>query len=174
VDEKFGTDCNHSEEESAMQLYFVRHGRAEDRDLWPAPDHLRPLTADGINRMQAAAKIMRKLEIAPVTVLTSPLVRARQTAEIVAEALDCGLVETQALAPGFGVSALAELLPAYPDADSLLLVGHEPDFSLTVESLMAGGRVTVKKGSLIRVDLFSPDPPRGTLAWIIPPKMLML
>lgn len=158
-----------------MQLYFVRHGRAESRETWPpSEERQRPLTKDGIKRMKKSAKTMQQLGLAPDAILTSPLARARQTAEIVAAALDRPLVEDETLAPGFGVSALTALLREYPDAASLMFVGHEPDFSTTVEVLIEGGRVMAKKGSLIRVDLFSVLPPRGELVWNIPPKMLVL
>ncbi len=158
-----------------MKLYFVRHGQAEDRAAWaPAQDHLRPLTEAGKQRMRDSARTMRKLGLKPAVVLTSPLVRAVQTAEIVAKELGCNVVQEEALGPGFGVGALAELLESYGEGDSLLLVGHEPDFSATIEGLVGGGRVVVKKGSLIRVDLFSLTPPRGELHWMIPPKLLAL
>ncbi len=157
-----------------MILYFVRHGVAENREEWFESDDLRPLTEDGEKRMRAAARWMGKLGVRPAVILTSPLVRARQTADILAEVLSAPVEESPALEPGFGISALGELLKAYPDADSLLLVGHEPDFSATIEGLMGGGRVSVKKGSLIRVDLFSTTPPRGQLIWNIPPRMLTL
>lgn len=158
-----------------MILYFVRHGRAEDRADWPpANDHLRPLTEDGIQDMKKAAAALRKLGVRPAAILTSPLVRARQTAEIVAEALGMPFEETAALEPGFGVGQLIDLLDAHPGTESLLLVGHEPDFGIVVQMLCGGGRVEVKKGSLIRVDLFATQPPAGTLVWNIPPKALML
>ena len=157
-----------------MIVYFVRHGRAENRETWSEPDHLRPLTEEGIKRVRDSARAMRKLGVMPGVILTSPLVRAQQTAEILGEVLDIEVIETEALKPGFGVSLLAELIAAHPDADSLMVVGHEPDFSSTVEGVIGGGRVVVKKGSLIRVDLFSLTPPRGELMWMIPPKMLIL
>ena len=157
-----------------MIVYFVRHGRAENRETWFEPDHLRPLTKDGIKRMRDSANTMRKLGIRPSVILTSPLVRAQQTAEILGEVLDSTVAETEALKPGFGVSLLTEMIATHPEADSLMVVGHEPDFSSTVEGLISGGRVVVKKGSLIRVDLFSLTPPRGELIWMIPPKLLAL
>lgn len=157
-----------------MKLYFVRHGRAENREEWFRADELRPLTKEGIDRMKFAAAKMSGLELEPQAILTSPLVRARQTADLLADVLRVQVVELAALGPGFGLAHLEEALEPFADAESLVLVGHEPDFSFTVEGLIGGGRVTVKKGSLIRVDLFSLKPPRGELVWIIPPKMLVL
>jgi phosphohistidine phosphatase len=157
-----------------MRLYFVRHGRAEDRLEWnPADDHLRPLTDIGKYRMERAANRMIDLGVAPDVILTSPLTRARQTADIVGEALDCEVVEIYELAD-LSVDVLSHLLDRYAFAESLMLVGHEPDFSMTIDMICGGGNVVVKKGSLIRVDLFSTFPPRGSLVWSIPPKILVL
>ncbi len=156
-----------------MRLYFVRHGQAADRLLWDQPDALRPLTEDGISRMEKSARTMVKLGLGVDLILTSPLVRARQTADIVAEALGCPVEESDAVLD-LDVDVLGELLLETLSADSLMLVGHEPDFSQTVEGLIGGGRVAVKKGSLIRVDLFSTYPPQGELVWSIPPKLLAL
>ncbi len=156
-----------------MILYFVRHGLAEDRAAWDsADDHLRPLTKAGIDKMRASARTMRKLGVAPDVILTSPLTRARQTADLVAEELKVKVVEYAGLAPGFNQHNLPDLVAAYTNAGALLLVGHEPDFSITVEGLIGGGRLVVKKGSLIRVDLTALDPLRGELVWLIPPKAL--
>ncbi len=157
-----------------MELYFVRHGIAEEREQWaPQPDHLRPLTAEGITRMRKSATTIKALGVRPAAILTSPMTRARQTADILAEALDCVVTEVEALA-SFSIDALTELLDHYPTADSLLLVGHEPDFSAVIGMLIGGGQVVVKKGSLIRVDLYASHPPRGHLSWLIPPKALLL
>lgn len=157
-----------------MRLYFVRHGRAEDREVWaPKDDALRPLTDDGILRMKASASAMKALKVQPDVILTSPLTRARQTADIVNEALRAGVVEDQSLVH-FGVGALTQLVDQHKNARSLMLVGHEPDFSTVVEMITGGGHVVVKKGSLIRVDLYALRPPRGYLLWSIPPRVLAL
>lgn len=157
-----------------MKLYFVRHGRAENREEWFREDSLRPLTKEGKQRMAVSAEKMQTLGLAPDAILTSPLVRARQTADIVADVLGVEVVELEALGPGFSVNRLQGVLADFADAESLMLVGHEPDFSFTVEDLIGGGSVLVKKGSLIRVDLDSLAPPRGELVWMIPPKLLVL
>lgn len=157
-----------------MKLYFVRHGRAEDREVWaPRDDGLRPLTDDGIERMRRSANSMRELGVKPDVIITSPLTRALQTAEIVAQTLGSELKEDIRLAH-FGVAGLAELVREHEQADSLMLVGHEPDFSTVVELITGGGHVVVKKGSLIRVDLYALRPPRGYLVWSIPPAILAL
>jgi phosphohistidine phosphatase len=104
------------------------------------------------------------------------LTRAFQTAEIVAEHI--GLIDRMEvddrLSPGFGRADLAEIINDHPRAQSIMLVGHEPDFSLTIESLIGGGSVVCKKGSLARVDLTGAGFLSGELVWLIPPKALVL
>jgi phosphohistidine phosphatase len=157
-----------------MQLYFVRHGRAEDRAMWnPNQDHLRPLTEDGIDRMRKSAHTFQQLKVSPTVIYSSPMTRAKQTADIMAGTLKCDVVLDDRLV-NFGVSALTELVRKHQQVESLMFVGHEPDFSTVVEMITGGGHVMVKKGSLIRIDLFALRPPRGTLIWNIPPRMLVM
>ncbi|GAB4574273.1 MAG: phosphohistidine phosphatase SixA [Anaerolineae bacterium] len=157
-----------------MILYFVRHGRAEAREDWaPQDDRLRPLTEDGIARMKRSAATMKALKVRPDVILTSPLTRAYQTAEIVSDTLDVPCETVDALAH-FGVGALSELIALHNGKRKLMLVGHEPDFSTVIEMITGGGHVVVKKGSLIRVDLYALRPPRGYLVWSIPPAALVL
>ncbi len=155
-----------------MQLYFLRHGVADWPDWDPARDDERPLTDAGVVKMKAEAKTIERLELDLKAILTSPLARARQTAEVVAERLAVKAIEEPALAPGFNAKRLQEVLKRYPDAGALMLVGHEPDFSRTIAQLIGGGRVAVKKGGLARVDLESIDPPKGELVWLFAPKTL--
>lgn len=136
-----------------MNLYFLRHGLAEEREVWEGSDFDRPLTKKGKDRMKRSAEKIAELELGLDTVITSPLKRAYETAEIVADQLeDCRLKEDQRLGPGFNAAMLERILGEYSDAEALMLVGHEPDFSQTIEEL-TGGRVVCKKGSLARVDL---------------------
>jgi phosphohistidine phosphatase len=119
---------------------------------------------------------MKRLGFALDVIVTSPLVRARQTAAIVAEALGLRdkLVEDERLGPGFDLVRLAEIVRAQRGADAVMLVGHEPSFSMTIGRLAGGGAIDVKKGSLARVDVADPSELRGELVWLIPPKVLVL
>jgi phosphohistidine phosphatase len=158
-----------------MKLYFLRHGRA-DRSAWMGMDFERPLTEDGKERMLREADFIAQLDLGLDAILTSPLVRAYQTAEIVAERLNMLdlLTVDERLEPGFGPSDLAEILEGFPEADEIMLVGHEPDFSETISYLIGGGNIICKKGSLARVDLTDAGPLAGELVWLIPPKALIL
>jgi phosphohistidine phosphatase len=159
-----------------MELYFLRHGLA-DRSAWNGADDERPLTEEGALRMAREAESLARLDLAPEVILTSPLVRARQTAQIVAERL--GLLSRlqvdERLAADFGAARLPVMLADHPGASSLLLVGHEPSFSETVGEL-TGGKLVFKKGGLARVDLEPGEPGEplsGTLVWLLPPKILV-
>jgi phosphohistidine phosphatase len=108
-------------------------------------------------------------------ILTSPLTRAFQTAEIVAEKLSLtnNLIKDQRLSPGFDTTQLVAVLDDYPDQDLMMLVGHEPDFSLTISSIIGGGNLVCKKGGLARVNLYSRSPLTGELVWLVPPKIII-
>ena len=156
-----------------MQLYFLRHGLADWPDWDPAQDHLRPLTKDGLKKMKAEAKALARLGLQFDAILSSPYTRAVQTADIVAEQLGLEVVEDERLAPGFNLERLNEIVTRYPTAQVLLLVGHEPTFSSTITTLIGGGRLTLKKGALARVEITSFEPLSGELLWLLQPKTLI-
>lgn len=138
-----------------MKVYFLRHGKSSARAAWRDDDDLRPLTPEGVDLMRREAVGIRKLGMVPDVIITSPLARARQTAEIVAVELGMGavLVEDERLAHGFDRDRLVQIIDAHPGVDSIMLVGHEPDFSATAATLLGGGRLQFKKGGLARVDI---------------------
>jgi len=155
-----------------MQIYFLRHGLADWPDWDAARDDERPLTDEGVKKMADEAKAIKRLDLALDAILSSPLTRARQTAEAVAAKLDMDVIEEPALAPGFDAKRLRHMLRGYAEADAIMIVGHEPDFSRTIAEL-TGGRVVMKKGGLARVDLESIDAPDGKLVWLLAPKTLL-
>jgi phosphohistidine phosphatase len=158
-----------------MIVYFIRHGLAGDYTRWQDDDRLRPLTEKGKIQMAKEAVVISELIQDLDAIITSPLVRAMQTAEIITKHLKMNqsLVEDPRLAPGFGFEELAEIVKERPEAEGLILVGHEPDFSETISRLVGGGRLVCKKGSLARVDITNLDPLQGELVWLIPPRVLI-
>jgi phosphohistidine phosphatase len=158
----------------SLTLYFLRHGQAGSRTEWQGDDSARPLTTDGKRRMQREAVAIRSLGVSPDVIVSSPLVRAQQTAEIVAKGLDRldRLIMDPRLGPGFDPRQLKAVLAEHRDASALLLVGHEPDFSETISRLIGGGRLDVKKGGLALVELDDRDSPAGRLLWLLPPRVL--
>lgn len=159
-----------------MKLYFIRHGLAGHSSRWKGDDAIRPLTKKGKKRLTREGTGIDKLGIKPDVIITSPLLRACQTAEIVAKELNMTdkLVEDQRLAPGFGVGKLSQIVRDHGKANSIVLVGHEPDFSTTISHLVGGGEIICKKGSLVYVDLPNRTTMKGALVWLIPPKALAL
>jgi phosphohistidine phosphatase len=158
------------------EIYLIRHAIAEQRgDAWP-DDAKRPLTANGAARMKKAARGLARLQVTLDLVLTSPLVRARQTAEIVAGAFDPhpAIVNTDALAPGGSYGALVADLEKHVRKAHLALVGHEPSIGELAARLIGSRHpVEFKKGTICRVDLdeIPPSGP-GNLRWLLTPKIL--
>lgn len=158
-----------------MRVYFLRHGKAEDRAEWQGRDADRPLTPEGEEIMRREAEALRAMGLAPDVIVTSPLARARRTAEIVADGLGLSgrLVEDDRLAPGFDLDRLEQVFASRaPGARTVLVVGHEPDFSETVSALIGGGDVVMKKGGLARVDVAAPAAGGGRLEWLLTPVLL--
>ena len=152
-----------------MKLYFFRHGAA-DWPNWNKPDDERPLTKVGAKEVRKVAKLLSQLKIAPL-ILTSPLPRASQTAEIAAEVLSAEMREENNLKPGFNAGRLAKLLQEFSGRD-VMVVGHEPDFSRTIQEL-TGGAVKLSKAGVALVDL-DESSMSGRLRWLLPPKIALL
>jgi len=156
-------------------LYLVRHAIAADQgDDWP-DDAKRPLTAKGISRMRDVVAGLDALEARVDLVLTSPLVRAKQTAELLAHGLKPSPpVETLAeLAPGTSPAKIAEALAKH-DGRALALVGHEPGLG-ELAAWLVGSRTPFefKKGGVCRIEVQKlPPTGNGQLIWLATPKML--
>jgi phosphohistidine phosphatase len=153
-----------------MKLYFLRHGIADWPEWDPARDHERPLTKEGLKKMKQQAKALAKLGVKFDAILSSPYTRAYQTADIVAGKLGLEVKTEPRLAPGFNIDKLKEIVAAFDEEQALLLVGHEPSFSMIIAELTGGGRVQMKKGALARVDVNSEL--QGELVWLLQPKIL--
>ncbi len=165
-----------------MDLYIIRHAIAQPigskNDF---TDEKRKLTSQGRDLMREAARGLRKLGLQFDLILTSPLVRAVETAEIVAEALgyDQALVQqTVNLAPGASFAELFSEVKRHNGIESIALVGHQPDLGALVSTLVWGdGRASVplKKGSVCSIDVMETVPTvRGALAWLLTPRQLRL
>jgi len=124
--------------------------------------------------MAREAKTMAKLSLNPDIILTSPLVRAKQTAEIVAKELGMRnrLIEDERLGLDFGPTRLATLLKDHANHKTIMLVGHEPSMSQTIAHLIGGAKIDFKKGSLACLNLHDPSLLRAELVWLLPPKVL--
>lgn len=153
-----------------MILYFLRHGKAGSSRS--GDDDGRELTAGGIAALQRAAPLWRRVNLRPDIVLSSPLARARQTAELVTEAIGGEVLVDDRLRPGASWGDLARAMSAHPDARRVLFVGHEPDLSSTVAHLTGAASIRMRKGGLACVEFYGiPEPGGGELAWLLDPDL---
>ena len=113
------------------------------------------------------AKFLDRLKVKPDFIVSSPLPRALQTAEVAAEQLKTKLCQDEALEPGFGITELSTVLKRHP-SKVLMLVGHEPDFS-SVISALTGGFIKMSKAGVALIDI-DPETEKGRLLWLFPPK----
>lgn len=155
-----------------MRCYFLRHGQAVEAERWSDSDETRPLTRDGKERMAREAKTIAALNLGVKAIVTSPLLRARQTAEIVADALKIPIDEDARLGIGFDIEALRGILGDRRDADAVMLVGHEPGMSMTIGTAIGEARIELKKGALACVTFSDGARLDGELSALVPPKVL--
>ncbi|MBE9005653.1 phosphohistidine phosphatase SixA [Fortiea sp. LEGE XX443] len=164
-----------------MELYLIRHGIAQEREAG-IKDEERELTKEGRQKTEKVAQRLIKLDLQFDLIVTSPLVRARQTAEIfIATGLSSQLEESTHLAPGGNLSSwlVYWLEPKnYSQNTRLALVGHEPDLSSWTEILLWGeakGGLVLKKAGMIGVKLPEAGSVvgRSQMFWLTPPKYLL-
>ena len=157
-------------------LYLVRHGIAADRgDKYP-DDATRPLTPRGVSRLKQIAAGLVALDVRLDAVLTSPYVRARQTAEVLAQAWPRPprIIDVPALAAGGKPAAVIEELGRHAKRGSLALVGHAPDIGELAARLIGSRRgIEFGKGAVccVEVDQLPPSG-AGALRWFLTPRML--
>ncbi len=162
----------------SVELYLIRHGLAAERgDEFP-DDAKRPLTSRGIARLRKETKGLAQLDIAFDVILTSPLVRARQTADALASGLSSKppVVNTEALAPGGTYAAFVDELSRHARRTRIAAVGHEPGVGELAARLIGAKRpIEFKKGAICRIDLEAlPPTGPGELRWFLSPKMLRM
>jgi phosphohistidine phosphatase len=150
-----------------LDLFFLRHGLA-DWPNWRGSDDDRPLTDEGRKEIHRVASFLAALAVRPQKIFTSPLPRAAQTADIAAEHLRAPIETARGLANGFDVDKLKKLLRD-DKIDSIMLVGHEPDFSRVIEKL-TGGDVKLKKTGVARLEL-DRNKMTARLRWLLTPAL---
>lgn len=162
-----------------MKLVVIRHGPAGDRVQWEEEgrdDRLRPLTPAGKKQMRRAVTGLATL-VRPIQVLaTSPLVRAVQSAEIVAAEYEVDIVEVKALEPGRDPEETVQWLKQSGSDQTIAIVGHEPHLSTLIGFLLTGKRASftvLKKAGVALLDLSHPPRPGGgVLESLLPPRVL--
>jgi phosphohistidine phosphatase len=159
-------------------LYFLRHAIAGQHEA-PENDDERALTASGIKKMEKAAENIAKIVKSFDVILSSPLKRADQTATIVAHAVGykAKIEYSDLLRPGAQIGTLMSSLAKYGNKEkqSILLVGHEPDMSKMISSLIGTSpdSIEFKKSALCNIEVTSfTAKAKGKLVWLLQPKLL--
>jgi phosphohistidine phosphatase len=158
-----------------MQVYLLRHGIAEENRSGKS-DADRELTAEGRRKLRETLRVVAEADTHPSLILTSPLLRAVQTAEIAKSVLHSRTnpLETKALLPGTNPEQVWDEIRVHKDEPELMLVGHDPLFTNLAGYLLGfpGLHIDFKKGAILRVDFESFAPkPRGLLRWFLVAKL---
>ncbi len=156
-----------------MEIYLLRHGIAEEGGAG-MKDSDRALTEEGREKLRKVMKRAKAAGVEPSLILSSPYLRAMQTAKVAAEALgyEGEVVATESLIPNASPHDVWEEIRSRRGESAILLSSHEPLMSSTLAQLLASPalRVHMKKGALARVDCDSFGPqPRGVLKWLLTP-----
>ena len=155
-----------------VELCVLRHAHAGDSTTWEEADELRPLSEKGRRQAERLGRLLAAAGFVPDAVLTSPLARARQTAEIVADLLGVGVRLEPRLGEMVDLPVLEEILDDAGSPRRPLIVGHDPDFSELVSELI-GAPIPMRKGTLVRIDVERPlEPGAGELRWLVPPDLV--
>lgn len=158
-----------------MLLDLLRHADAGDPDAWDRPDAERPLSQKGRKQAERLGDHLAAIGFRAEAIITSPKVRAAETAELVAERIEGNVTEDERLAGSLDLDAIEAILDAAGDPDEAMLVGHDPDLSELLSVLSAAAGVTMRKGALARIEIDRPlRPGGGTLRWLIPPDALRI
>jgi phosphohistidine phosphatase len=162
---------------ATIELYLIRHAIAGERGPNYPDDRDRPLTSEGITRFKQAVEGLKQLDCSVELVLTSPLVRAAHTAELLVSGLEKKprTEQLDALAPGGRLANVLDVIGTFAKRyRRIALVGHQPDLGeLAAKLLQARGEIEFKKGAVccIELDGALPNGP-GVLRWLMPPKAL--
>ncbi len=156
-----------------MELYLLRHADAGDPMAWEGPDEIRPLSDKGERQADRLGRFLAGSGFRPDAILTSPRVRAAETARIVGEHLAVRARVDERLAGELNPDVIESLLRDAGDPERMVLVGHDPDFSDLVAELCGATQIPMRKGALARIDCARPVAAgTGTLRWLVPPDLL--
>ena len=163
-----------SAERAGLDLVLVRHADAGDPASWSGADAARPLSSKGRKQAARLGKLLREIALEPDVIITSPKIRAAETAAAIGEALGLEVRNDDRLAEGFGLPEL-EAIVREGSFRRPIFVGHDPDFSELV-GLLVGASIPLRKGALARIEIpgdLPASPGAGTLRWLIPPDALV-
>ena len=161
-----------------MDVYILRHGKAEDMSFSVKSDSMRRLTEAGKKELRFISRSIRNMDIELDYIVSSPLLRARQTAEIIVADIKCkkqSITFWDELKPESDVRLISKRLSTLKPGSSILLVGHEPLLSNLIGSIISADTVSIamKKGSLAHVRCFATNSTvAGTLRSLVTPRQL--
>ena len=156
-----------------VELYLLRHADAGDPEAWRGPDADRPLSSKGEKQSERLASFLLGVGFRPDAIISSPKLRAMQTAERVGDRLGVEVHADKVLAGGVDVDDVERLLAEAGNPGRVVIVGHDPDFSSLLATLCDFERGAMKKGALARIDARRPlAPGSGELRWLVPPDLL--
>lgn len=161
---------------AALELYLIRHGLAAERGPAYPDDSKRPLTSRGAASLRRAATALNAIDVRFDVIVTSPLLRSKQTAETLAGVLTGkpSVTASDALAPAGTPAAVIQEIVRHARKGRVALVGHEPNMGeLAARLIGSRAPIAFKKGAICRLD-FDVLPPKGTgeLRWFLPPRVL--
>ena len=158
---------------SDLQLFLLRHADAGDPAAWSGDDDDRPLSDKGELQAERLGTFLAGIGFSVDAVRSSPKVRARRTAEVVADAIGAHVQLDDRLGSGCGPATVDAIVADAGDARRVLLAGHDPDFSELLAWLSGSDRLTMKKGEFARLDVKGRVADgRARLRWLMPPDLL--
>ncbi len=156
-----------------LELYLLRHAHAGNASEWTRDDALRPLSPKGRAQAEGLGRHLAKLRFQPDSIVSSPKLRAVETAQLLADALGLSVTTDDRLAGGVDLRSIASLVAA-GTGRRVMLVGHDPDFSDLCADLVGAPAIPMKKGALARIDISRRlEPGTGTLRWLVPPDLVV-
>lgn len=156
-----------------MLLHLLRHAHAGDPEAWHGDDSARPLSDRGKAQARRLAKHLEAIGFSADRIISSPKVRAVQTAEPVASWIGRSVAIDDRLAGGLDIGAAEAVLRDAGDPERVVLVGHDPDFSDLLAVLCGAEGVSMRKGALARIEIDRPlVAGAGSLRWLLPPDAL--
>jgi phosphohistidine phosphatase len=156
-----------------VQLWLLRHAHAGDPMKWSGPDDIRPLSDKGRLQAERVGRLLAGSNMRPDAILSSPRLRALETARLAAAELGMPVRVVDELGGPLNLAAIDAVLRAAGDPQRPLLVGHDPDFSTLAAELAGVGDLPVRKATLVRIDATRPlEPGSGILRWLVPPDLL--
>lgn len=156
-----------------IELRLLRHADASDPARWTRTDAERPLSDKGRRQAEQLGRMLTHVKDRPEVFITSPKVRAKETAELAAGPLGVPVVVDERLGGALDLETIERILADADSPKQPVLVGHDPDFSEVLADLIGVGSMSMKKGAYARVDVDLPlGSGRGRLRYLVPPEFI--